>query len=220
MQILFQGDSITDAMKPSPSEYPNRSLGNGYVYLITARLCTEMIDRDIEVFNRGIGGDMTTDLYARWQKDTLNFDFDILSLLCGINDIGFRRRLGIGNSVEKFAYVYDRLIYEAKEKRPEAGIVLMAPFIFKMHDYNGEFGDDIFQNYNEWESDIRREGEIVEKIAQKYDALFIPLMDIFEKWCAKYPAEKFSIDCIHPTAIATSIIADEWISAVKKNKLI
>lgn len=41
-------------------------------------------------------------MYARWRVDTLNIDFDVFSILCGVNDVGSERRLGIGNDIEKY----------------------------------------------------------------------------------------------------------------------
>lgn len=219
MNIIFQGDSITDALRNRACEVPNRSLGDGYVTFLAAKICADNIKQDINIYNKAIGGDMTTDIYARWQKDTLSIDFDVLSLLCGINDIGFRKRLNIGNSIEKFGFVYERLLFEAREARPDSTIILMAPFIFKMHDLNGEFGSDIYENFSEWENDIKKEGEIIQRLSEKYNTLFIPLMDIFENLCKEIPAEKFSFDCIHPTPAGNYIIAKEWLAAANKNNI-
>ena len=104
MTILFQGDSITDAGRDKTVREPNMGLGGGYVNIIYEQLKQD--NKDIEILNRGVNGNKITDLYARWREDTLNIKFDILSILCGINDVGFERRLNIGNDIEKYEFVY------------------------------------------------------------------------------------------------------------------
>lgn len=108
--------------------------------------------------------------------DALSQDFDLLTVLCGINDIGFRRRLSIGNSIEKFAFVYDALLHEAKEPHPNARFILMSPFPLIMHTCNSEFRDDNFANYDHWKSEIENEAEITANLASKYSGI------IFHSW--------------------------------------
>ena len=99
MKILFQGDSVTDAGRNKSIDEPNIWLGGGYVNMIYEKI--KSLIPGVEVLNRGVYGNKSTDMYARWRVDTLNIDFDVLSILCGVNDVGFERRLGIGNDIEK-----------------------------------------------------------------------------------------------------------------------
>ena len=122
MNLLFQGDSITDAGR---SRVIDSNLGNGYVGEISRRLKNEGINCNIR--NRGIGGNRIIDVYARWIEDTLCLKYDVLSILCGINDVGYQLRAGIGVDNEKYEYIYDRMIYEALKKNPDSKIVLCVP---------------------------------------------------------------------------------------------
>lgn len=217
MNILFQGDSVTDAGRGRGITAPNTALGQGYATLIAGRLSTKRAD--LNFYNHGISGNRAADLYGRWQEDTLNFDFDVLSILLGINDVGFSLRLGRGSDAKRFRFIYDRMIYEALEKNPDAKLILMEPFVLKMKYAWDEFGTDIYDNYDSWEKRVRENGAVTKELAEKYHAQFVPLFDIFTSLTKTVPAERFTTDCIHPTVTGHEIIAREWIKAWDKFKL-
>lgn len=212
MRILFQGDSITDAGRDKEVKEPNVGLGGGYVNMIYEKL--KQTNEGIEVLNRGVYGNKTTDMYARWREDTLNIKYDILSVLCGINDIGFERRLNIGNDMEKYEFVYDRMLYEAKKFNPNAKLVLIAPFLFKKRFYNETWKYDIYDDWNLWSADIETEGETVKKLAQKYNGVFVPAFDEFKKLCGRDGWNKYTPDGIHLNADGAKVLADLWIDTV------
>ncbi len=211
MNILFQGDSLTDSGRDRAETRPNTSLGMGYVNLIAARLVCD--NPQISVYNRGVGGNRICDMYSRWIEDTLNIEYDILSIMNGINDIGFQLRMGRGADKDKFKFVYDRMIYEAKEKRPQAKIVIVEPFLVRK--FMGEDGGDIYNDWDLWYSQITERGEICRELAEKYDAVFVPLREEFNELSKKYGADVWTMDCIHPTAPGHEIMARRWIECCK-----
>lgn len=212
MRILFQGDSITDAGRDKEAKEPNIGLGSGYVNMIYEKL--RQTNSDIQVLNRGVYGNKITDMYARWREDTLNINYDILSVLCGINDIGFERRLNIGNDIEKYGFVYDRMLYEAKKFNPNAKIVLIAPFLFKVYYKDDLGGYDIYNDWKLWSTDIETEGKTVKKLAQKYDAVFVPAFDKFKEKCAKNGWDEYSSDGIHLNEVGAKVLADLWVDTI------
>ena len=129
MNILFQGDSITDANREKVHLLDNYNLGSGYVTMVAAHLT--MKRNDIVIHNRGISGNRTEQIAARWQEDTLSMDYDVLSLLCGINDIGFDIRMGVCGDRAFVEPIYDKMLYQAREKNPDAPIILMTPLYLK-----------------------------------------------------------------------------------------
>ena len=212
MKILFQGDSITDSGRGRNVTAPNRELGAGYVNLIASRITCD--NPKIEVCNRGVSGNRIADAFARWIEDTLNLEFDVFSALFGINDTGFGLRLNMGSDMQRFEFIYDRMLYEVREKRPDCKMLIIAPFIFKMKDEQNRC--DIYNDWDIWYKSIRRRGEISEKLADKYGAGFLPMLDIFEKAQRDIaPAEHWSLDCIHPTPAGHELIARSWIDAMK-----
>ena len=218
MRILFQGDSITDAGRDKEAKEPNIGLGEGYVSMIYENL--KNIYPNIEVLNRGVCGNKSTDMYARWREDTLNIDYNVLRVRCGINDVGFERRLHIGNDLEKYEFVYDRMSYEAKKFNKNAKIVLISPFLFKKRHYNETWKYDIYDEWNLWSADIEKEGEAVKKLAGKYDAVYVPAFDKFKEICKKYGWEKYTVDDIHLSVEGNRILAQQWIDTVTESGLL
>src|SRR5688500_11041895 len=82
-KLLFIGDSITDAGWQGDRE----ALGAGYVRLIHDLLLARDPAAAPNVINRGISGNKITDLAARWQRDVIALDPDMLSVMIGINDV-------------------------------------------------------------------------------------------------------------------------------------
>lgn len=211
MNILFQGDSITDAGR---SRVIDSNLGNGYVGEISRRLRREGLNHNIK--NRGIGGNRSIDIYARWIEDTLSIDYDILSILCGVNDVGYHLRAGIGVDNEKYEYIYDRMIYEALKKNPNAKIVLMTPFVFKvdLKDSNLSFSNDLFDDFDVWDKEVKEKAEIVRKLSAKYNTELVDLNKRFNEITENF--DQYSFDGIHPTIKGHKIIADEWLAVMKE----
>ena len=211
MNILFQGDSLTDSGRNKNTEEPNINLGMGYVNLLAARIVCD--NPDVKVYNRGVSGNRICDMYARWIEDTLNIDFDILSVMNGINDIGFQLRMGRGADKDKFRFVYDRMLFEVKEKKPDAKLVIIEPFLVRK--YLGEDGGDIYNDWDLWHGQITERGEICKDLAKKYGAIFVPLADEFKKLSEQHGPDVWSMDCIHPTAAGHEVIARKWMDACK-----
>lgn len=220
MKILFQGDSLTDTGRKRDETRPNVNLGNGYVNMIAGQLIAENPGAGYEIYNKGINGNRVADLYARWIEDTLNPEYDLLSILMGVNDVGFGLRLNCGSSAPRFERIYDMMLSEVKETHPQAKIVIVEPFIFKMKYPDGPRGFDIYEGWETWSSEIRKRGAAARRLSEKHGALFIEMFDEFEALSAKYAPEIFSLDCIHLTPAGNAILAKRWIEAVKAAKYI
>lgn len=169
----------------------------------------------IQILNTAIAGNRISDLYGRWIEDTLNIDFDILSILCGINDIGYALRLNMGAGAEKFEFVYDRMIYEVKQAKPQAKIVLCEPFLFKLDINEVKNGTDIIENWEVWNGHMLKRRAIVKSLAEKYRTIFVPFGSMFEKALEKAPAKHWSPDGIHLTMAGNELLAREWLKCVE-----
>ena len=174
-KILFQGDSLTDACRDKECKDvdTNKRLGVGYVNHVAAYLMS--VNPEIRVKNNGVNGNRIVDLYARWTEDTLNEEFDLLSILCGVNDVGFQLRLNRGVETEKYRYIYDRMLYEVRERRPEAKIVLCEPFLFRLRPEEVSYGTDIIENWDTWYGEICRRAEVVDEMALVFFASDAPV---------------------------------------------
>lgn len=208
--LLFQGDSLTDGGRNKDIKHPNEGLGGGYVGYIASRILFE--NPAAKIYNRGVNGNRILDMYARWSEDAVNIPFNVISILNGVNDVGFGIRKNCGADGKKFRDIYDRLLCETKESHPDADIILGQPFLIKRV-YERE--NDIFENWDVWNRAITERGEIVRELADKYGAVFVPYRDAIEKALLRAPAEHWSADCIHMTAAGYELMARTWLDAAK-----
>src|SRR5882724_7395995 len=66
-KIVFIGDSITDCGRRDEAA----PYGNGYVSLVRNLLLARYPEQQLTIVNKGIGGNTTRDLAARWKKDVI-----------------------------------------------------------------------------------------------------------------------------------------------------
>lgn len=218
MKILFQGDSVTDSSRDRRITEPNNGFGTGYVNLIASKLLCD--HPDWKIYNRAIGGNRIGDMYARWIEDTINIDFDLLSIMNGINDVGFGLRLNMGADADEYEFMYDRMLSSAVKSHKDCRLVLMEPFIMKydLREKDANITDksnDIFVKWDVWSRSILERSERVQRLAKKYDAVFVPLFKEFASLGEKYGCGHWSLDCIHPTPAGHEFIARQWLEACK-----
>lgn len=81
--ILFIGDSITDCRRDKA--IPD-TLGMGYAGMVAGRLGLDHAELNLRFLNRGVNGDRTCDLLARWDADCISLKPDWVSILVGVNN--------------------------------------------------------------------------------------------------------------------------------------
>lgn len=205
--ILFQGDSITDGNR-GRNEDPNHIMGHGYAFSVASRVGADYPEKRYLFYNRGISGNKVIDLEKRWQAETLDLKPDVLSILVGVNDSSsVVTNWQPAVSVEKYEKIYDELLDQTKTAFPGILFVLCEPFILKV--------GKVAEYWDKYHSDIIQRQSVVKKLAEKYDAVFVGFQDIFNKACAKAPADYWIWDGIHPTVAGHELMAREWIKQVE-----
>ena len=215
-RILFQGDSITDAGRNRTNPTANTGLGDGFVTMIAGELGCKY--PHVDVLNRGAGGDRIGDLYRRWLEDMRNIDFDMISILIGVNDVGNELRLGKGSDTERFAFIFERMLEEVRQSHPGAKIVLCQSFLLRrdLAQTGREhpiFGNDIYENYDHWAELLAEQTPVIRELAEKYDAIYVPFWEALK--AVDMPAEDLTPDGGHMTARGNYILAQAWIHAVE-----
>ena len=198
--ILFQGDSITDANRNREDE---NDLGVGYAFFIAAILNATYPRLKLRFINRGIGGNRVADLAERWDKDCLDIDFDVLSVLIGVNETWIRYDGDAVTTTEEYYKVYKDILTAAKTKRPNIKIVIMEPFVLPIDETKEKIYDDL-------------DGliKISRKLAAEFEAVYIPLDGLFAQASAIRMPAFWSDDGVHPSAAGHMLIAQNWIKAV------
>jgi lysophospholipase L1-like esterase len=201
-RILFQGDSITDGNRGRTAD-PNHILGHGYQFIIASEFAGQFPELNLTFANRGVSGNTVADLAARWQRDTLDVHPDVLSVLIGVNDVA--KGIGATNrvSAERFESDYDRILAQARAANPQLKLMLCEPFILP--------GRANQAHYEDWEADIRKLQQVVEKLAAKYQAPVVHFQKLFDDATNRAPVSYWIWDGVHPTYAGHQLMADEWV---------
>jgi len=200
--ILFQGDSITDCGRDRSAEANpnhNTALGPGYVGKIGGALLAEYPSRNLQVFNRGIGGNRVVDLYARWKFDAVNLSPDLISILIGVNDTWHEFGSQNGVELDRYEQVYRMLLEYTRARLPEVQFVLCEPFVLLTGVVTPE-----------WQVEIAARREIVVRLAQEFGAVFVPFQKMFDEALKDAPAEYWTSDGVHPTPAGHTRMAAFW----------
>ena len=204
--VLFQGDSITDGNRGRHSDL-NHVHGHSYAYIVAAELTADNIEKNIEFINRGNSGDRICDLYGRWKEECLNLKPTVLSMLIGINDMIFNWEHKSGSDPDRYEKIYRLLLDEVLEQNPNTLLVIMEPF----------FGDKKEPELDEYyKAGLGAYQEKARKIAEDYNAVFVPLQDLFDSYRNKTDIFKLLWDGIHPTTAGHHLIAQRWKECVSE----
>ena len=209
MKILFQGDSITDAFRKPEEINPAFQLGNGYAFLVAARLGAQHPERHFEFINRGISGHTVQDLEKRWQADSLDHHPDLLSLLIGVNNI-IRRQNGSKDIPDAEVLAsYRRMLVQMRAQNTQIRFLLMEPFLLEAGVVTAA-----------WKTAIKPIQEGIAAIAKDFEAPLIPLQGIFDKALESAPAPYWAYDGIHATHAGFQLIADAWLETAHTHQLL
>ena len=204
--IIFQGDSITDANRHNTTH----RMGCGYASIVSGILCSKYAG-EYNCKNYGVSGDRIVDVYARIKCDLWNHNPDVVSFYVGVNDVWHEYKRQNGVDENRFEKVYDMVINETIERFPNVKIMLIAPFISA-----GSVLDDLGENFKK---DVFDRAKLVQKIADKHNLPCITLQDKFDKAHEKYPERNYwTVDGVHPTPCGHQLIADAWLDAYNKIK--
>ena len=205
--VLFQGDSVTDCGRNNcgGAGFDNMGLGPGYPGMIGARLTCDRTDIEWNFINRGISGNRIVDLYARWKADCINLSPDILSILIGVNDTWHHFARNNGVEVPRYARFYHELLAWTREALPQVRFILMDPFVCP--DVNGR---------NVFVPELIGRRKVIAELAKEFNAVHIPLQDIFDQAFTRAPQAHWAADGVHPTSAGHQMITDAWIQAAEK----
>lgn len=201
--LLFIGDSITDVGR---NRADRSDLGEGFPNLLATQLVEKYPDYELTILNRGISGDQVIDLKNRWTEDCLALKPDVVTILVGINDVGFvidRQSIPTVEDLSRFEANY-RFLLDSLREETEAKIILMEPFVLPYP----------IDRLN-WRDQLNPRIQIVRRLATEFEALLIPLDGILnDKGIAHSFEEYTGDDGVHPTVAGHQTIAEAWLSAV------
>lgn len=195
-KLLFLGDSITDC----GHAFDYEDLGEGYVRMIL-NVLRQQGDRS-KVYNRGTDGFTVANVKRFWNFHHTKIKPDLITILVGINDVAVMKynALPTDQAFADFEQTYDSLLMQIRETY-EGPIVLMEPFIFP---HPAEFAS--------WEAEVREMSQIIQRLAEKHQLVFLPLWDKLLTAAQKNGYDTITLDGIHLTRQGHKIIADTWLA--------
>nr|WP_294897483.1 SGNH/GDSL hydrolase family protein [uncultured Pedobacter sp.] len=206
--ILFQGDSITDWGRKKDTDSYNgldNNLGNGYVLHTAATLLTKHASQDIKIYNKGISGNKVYQLADRWDKDCLDLNPNILSILIGVNDYWHKHNGKYNGTLTVYENDFRALLERTTKKLPNVKLVIGEPFALK----GVKAVDD------SWYPEFDGYRVTAKKIAKEFNAIFIPYQEVFNEALKSAKASYWTIDGVHPTLPGAKLMADAWSKATK-----
>lgn len=200
MKIVFFGDSITDCDRDRNDE---KSLGNGYVKILSDKLRPIYPDMDIELLNKGISGNEVCDLLARVQRDVVDLAPDAVVIMIGINNTLHKFKYGKELNYKQF----ERDLVELITILKEAGIVVifLEPFLLPAPDKK------------RMRPVFTKELEIIHRVCVEMCDEFVAYDEMFNGLCESHPYTDYSEDGVHPTFKGSNLIANTSIKAIRKH---
>lgn len=152
---------------------------------------------DERVVNSGIGGDRAVDLAARWDRDCLAHDPDVVSIHVGINDTWRRYDGGDATSTDAFEAVYRSLLMRATDAG--ARLVLIEPFLLALTPEQAA-----------WREDLDPKIEVVRALAREFGATLVEADAAFTRAGLTVDPATLLWDGVHPTDAGRDLLARTW----------
>ncbi|MFC8080601.1 GDSL-type esterase/lipase family protein [Streptomyces sp. NPDC057307] len=209
--VMFTGDSITDGQRLESEE----GLGFGYPLRVAGEWGLRHPDRAVTWLNSGNAADKVLDLEARWQKDVLDARPEVVSILVGMNDVGWHTYDPDGHVIptEEYAAGYDRLLAPLAEAGTD--LILVEPFLLPIRG-SVEVGDTILDEEvrRAWRTDLDPKIQAVRELARKYGAYLLAADGMFAELAATTGPEYWAADGVHPTPAGHAALAAAWLRLV------
>ncbi len=202
MKIVFFGDSITDCGR---DRNDLKSLGNGYVKILSDKLRPIYPDTDIELINKGVSGDEVSDLLDRVESDVIALKPDAVVIMIGINNTIHQFKADKPLDLKQFESDLKELLKRLKKE----GIVVifLEPFLLP--------APDKLRMRKLFDEELA----VINRIALKTADEFVAYDEMFNGLCERLPYSEYSLDGVHPTHRGSRLIADQAIKAIRKHLL-
>ncbi len=189
-KLLLFGDSVTDMNKKEPGEGLFEAIGVGYAADLQSFFATSYPDYNIRVINKGVSGNTSRDLVARYEKDVVPYRPENLLICIGINDVWrqFDTPLIYEDAVSLEEYEENLTYIIESSKEFVKKLILVTPYYIEENE-----SDRMRARMDEYSA-------VVKKLAEKYDAVFVDMQSAWVKILKYYHSSYFTWDRIHPNS--------------------
>ncbi|MDE6868740.1 MAG: hypothetical protein K2J83_06350 [Clostridia bacterium] len=202
MKIVFIGDSITDCGR---DRNDGKSLGCGFVKVLSDKLHPLYPDTDLELINKGISGNELSDVLDRLQKDVIDLKPDAVVIMIGINNTLHKYSEGKELDLKKFEE--DLVSLFTRLKKEGIVVIFLEPFLLPAPDKR------------RMRKLFEEELKIIDRVAEVLADEFVPYDEMFQGLSESIPYTEYSADGVHPTERCSRLIANTAIKAIRKHLL-
>lgn len=205
--ILFQGDSITDAGRDRSTKTPNTSpmMGSGYVIQAAGELLFKYAEKNLTIYNKGISGNKVYQLAERWDTDCIELKPALLSILIGVNDFWHTKSGSYKGTVKTYENDYRALLKRTLATFPNVKLIIGEPFAVN----KVKAVDDT------WYPEFDKYRETSKKLADEFNAVFIPYQKVFDEAQKRAPGVYWTHDGVHASLAGAQLMASAWMKALK-----
>ena len=206
-KVVFLGDSITQQGENSEGE-------GTYKGFITS--LRENVSQEVELINKGIGGNKVSDLLLRYNDDVLKLKPNIVFIYIGINDVWHKYDWGTGSDIDIYEKGLRKIITDIKAVG--AKIILCTPTV--IGENSGEF--KLNNNFKDIDSmkimnkDLDAFSDVVRNLSSEFSTDLLDLRKKFKKYISEnndqnMPKGVLTSDGVHLNNEGNKLIADEMI---------
>mgnify|MGYP001463508959 FL=1 len=206
-KVVFLGDSITEAGESKE--------GDGtYKGFITS--LKEDVGQDMELINKGIGGNKVSDLLLRFKQDVLDLKPDIVFIYIGINDVWHKYDWGTGTDIDVFENGLRKIIVDIKTKGTK--IILCTPTV--IGENSGEFRlNNNFKDIDTMDimnKDLDAFSDVIRNLSSEFTIELLDFRKKFKDYISENNTKNLSkgiltYDGVHLNNQGNKLIADEMI---------
>ena len=204
-RLVMAGDSVTDCGRNR--ELPDcfwSTWGDGYVHVVYSNLLAFAPESNIMVINKGVSGDTSRDLLARWESDVMAAHPDYISVMIGINDVWrhFDSVVRQENlvTIDEFR---ENLELIAEKSRGVKKLFFITPVFWA----NTE-DEPMFKMKRNFDA-------MIKSVSEKVGAVFIDAQSAADKVLKSQSHYMFTTDHVHPNLPGHTIIAETFLRAIK-----
>jgi len=206
-KILFIGDSITDAGRRAAE----RPYGIGFVKIFRDMLISREPCKQVEIINKGIGGNTVWQMRDRWTDDMLFFKPDYVVILIGINDLHqpFAGNMEKDETLQKHTDAYDEILSRTAKELPDCKILLLEPFFMSRDAASKSFRTEALEVLPDYIA-------VTRQMSEKYNTGLIKTQELFQNILKHYETDTICPEPVHPNATGHLAIAEAIYNALSK----
>lgn len=206
-KVVFLGDSITQ----QGENFEGEGTYKGFITSLR-----ENVSKEVELINKGIGGNKVSDLLLRYNDDVLKLRPNIVFIYIGINDVWHKYDWGTGSDIDIYEKGLRKIITDIKAVG--AKIILCTPTV--IGENSGEFKlNNNFKDIDTMEimnKDLDAFSDVVRNLSSEFNTELLDLRKKFKKYISEnndqnMPKGVLTSDGVHLNNEGNKLIADEMI---------